>query len=289
MFFILLLLIALQRQRVQPSLDFIARGDDHVDDPNIAMVYFKKAAATTREVPLLALARGKIAETELRMMEEIVTNNPSYERVEHVYYPAVHEDVFAAFDTKDVSVRQNVHDHGVATNIRSNLDALRSKVKATDFEFAKQDVIETIVNLNDQSQAENVLTVLDTLKTHEERETLGLVHAVINQEPDPVIRANMMETLCVQLASGVEAGSVVCKSGRIARMVGALDGMPTSTKNLVPLWIVTNEIGSLAARCRDEGKSPLEFETIALKLYCDDLGYSTHVMGPIVKTYSDAF
>lgn len=108
---------------------------------------------------------------------------------------------------------------------------------------------------------------------------------------------SLAETLAKQLASGVEAGSVVCSSGKISRIVSALDGV-SNEATARPMWMVREELGSLAAKVRenfggddamDEDRAKHEFGNRARQQYIDELGMSPGVVEPLIEEYSYGF
>ena len=169
---------------------------------------------------------------------------------------------------------QNVHDHGVVRSLVATVRALREEVG---------DAAEGLLDVTVQRVRDGVLRadvlppskaraleVLDALgdAPHStlgvgEREALRLVWAKMQTLP-PASRSNAVDTLTEQLASGVESGAIVCSTGKIARVLGALDGLPFPEPAAVrPVWAVAQELMGLAARTREralEGASPAERE-----------------------------
>lgn len=92
-------------------------------------------------------------------------------------------------------------------------------------------------------------------------ELLSVVWSVVKRYA-PVgsaARANMGEVLASQLASGVECDLPVCYTGKMARVVGALDGEVAlleaagvpGVRSTRPAWALREELAALAARVRD--------------------------------------
>jgi len=110
-------------------------------------------------------------------------------------------------------------------------------------------------------------------------------------------RENLVETLAKQLASGVENGGTVCSSGKIARIVSTLDG----TSNIItsrPMWVVREEIASLAAKIReeyasredeDEDVAVRHFEQRVKDEYVEKLGMNPALIEQIVQEYAAGF
>ena len=192
-----------------------------------------------------------------------------------------------------VSDTQNVHDHAVTRGMHK---ALRDMTSSGD---ASEDVTMCILESDASPAAKaDALAVLDTLGTSQhstlgtsEREALDKVWNRIRNLPDEAAR-NAENILVAQLASGVERGHVVCSTGKIARIVSTLDGI-VDEPAIKPMWAVREEIGSLAARVRDEhgdadiGKN--EFKRRAAELYIDELGMSADLVGNIVDAYAVGF
>ena len=204
----------------------------------------------------------------------------------------------AAATTTDA---QNVHDHGVASATRHNLRGLlqacgddRRQLDAAR-ETAIRDAIGRLDGLSasDRSDALHVIGKL-TGDTHSalgasERGALSAVWHAIEATDSAELRANLTETLAKQLASAVEHGSVVCSTGKIARIVGTLEG--TGGVSARPMWAVRDELASLAAQARDEAEGHQAangaeaFARRAREEYVDKLGLSAAVIEPIIAEF----
>lgn len=192
-----------------------------------------------------------------------------------------------------VSDTQNVHDHAVT---RGMYKALRDMTSSGD---ASEDVTMCILESDASPTAKaDALAVLDTLGTAQhstlgtsEREALDKVWNRIRNLPTEAAR-DAENILITQLASGVERGHVVCSTGKIARIVSTLDGL-VDEPTIKPMWAIREEIGSLAARVRDDhgddeaGKN--EFKRRAAELYVDELGMNADLIGNIVDAYAVGF
>ena len=95
------------------------------------------------------------------------------------------------------------------------------------------------------------------------------------------------EVFARQLASAVENGTVVCSTGKIARILGSLDGIDASNA-LKPTWIVREELMGLAAKIRDSGGSADQFKTEATATYTD-LGFSPGLVSAWTDEISAGF
>lgn len=225
---------------------------------------------------------------------------------------------------------QNVHDHAVTQAIDRNLRDLADKFPSLsappvstqplslstspslsdenyeDAEIGRtvRDARRAILGRKDiaadvKRQAVHVLDGLSSAKHSKfgksERESLALVwREVTSDATDEATRGNLVETLAKQLASSIENGQVVCSSGKIARITGALDGVSNQT-GVRPLWAVREEIGSLAAKMRDDPafgsteQGVHAFETAVRRTYIEELGMSPLILEPVIKEYADAF
>lgn len=197
---------------------------------------------------------------------------------------------------------QNVHDHSVVHATRHILENIEKNDKndrnsRPEIESA---LLDSALNDDDKIRA---LAVLDSLttKTHHssfkmtETDALNAVWSKI-QGMDTSMKSNVTETLLHQLASGVENGHVVCSTGKIARFVGALDGIGDNEVKLRPMWAVRDELGTMASKKRGNGEHSeenlqelrREFVDEATALYCTDLGLKPSIMEPLISLYADA-
>ena len=201
--------------------------------------------------------------------------------------------------------KQNVHDHGVTQSMRKTLHDIRKNGHSVDDPCT---VVEEAVLQNESlSDAEKVraLSVLDSMQHNSayehsgigmsEADALGLVWGKI-QSMEGQLRTNTSETLMKQLASAIENGHVVCSSGKVARVVGALDGIGDHATPLRPMWAVRNELGTMASQIRGPGEYSeargeelrREFTNKAKKLYCDELGMKESILNPVIALYANA-
>ena len=206
--------------------------------------------------------------------------------------------------------RQNVHDHGVNTAVARSLHALRAAhpaaVKSDEQQRALERSVDAVLSapMADLAPDEaarvkgDALAVLDRIGAETgrhsvlgvtEREVLSMVWSAIESGPADSTDG-LRETLTKQLASGVERGSVVCSTGRIARVVSALDGSGRLAADLRPMWAVREELGTMAARIRDKGApgGAAAFREEATRLYVEELGLSRDLVAPVIAEYAEA-
>lgn len=196
---------------------------------------------------------------------------------------------------------QNVHDHSVVQTTKKNLEKLRSETPMTRDYSSVEEQVRNIILEKDLSAEErqNALDVLEKLSnnTHSsfnlsEKDTLALVWNNIESTDNHNVKENLKETLAKQLASAYENGHVVCSTGKVARIVGTLDGTKMDTSR--PMWAVKEEIGSLAAKIRDqypedEDRMKQEFERKAKETYVNQLGMKDSIISPIINMYMEGF
>lgn len=231
----------------------------------------------------------------------------------------------AAVDTllQEVAVfepdAQNVHDSAVVSGVASNAQALLRQC-ASGFVDVRKEVSECLsfcaeLTAAQKGDADAVLNALGSAKHSKigcsDLQALQGVWAKIQSTQQPEQRANLIETLGKQLASGVEHGIPVCLTGRIARIVSALDGTEHSTQRIRPLEAVRAELATLAGRVRDDvlkrcstadtaayERGELEgparemkdsFTQQATATYVQELKMATAVIEPLLELYSSVF
>ncbi len=191
---------------------------------------------------------------------------------------------------------QNVHDHGVTAGIAHSLDMLQATAHehppdAPDTRVPVREAVLTSERLTAQ-QKSDALTVLDSISHHphsnpglrSELQALTLVWSRARARPE------IRDLLLLQLADSVmhPGGGVVCSTGKIARIVGALDGA-YDWRSMRPMWAVREELATLAAQTRDAGHGADEFQRAVRKQYVDQLGFSDAILAPIVAQLSQGF
>lgn len=196
---------------------------------------------------------------------------------------------------------QNVHDHSVTHATRHILDSMKRDVQiGSSRPEIESALLDSALHDEDKIRALAVLDSLTTETQHSsfkmtETDALNAVWSKI-QGMDASMKSNVTETLLHQLASGVENGHVVCSTGKIARFVGALDGLGNDEVKLRPMWAVRDELGTMASKKRgneehSEDRSQelrREFVDEATALYCTDLGLKPSIMDPLISLYADA-
>jgi hypothetical protein len=230
--------------------------------------------------------------------------------------------------------QQNVHDHAVTKTLKSNVQALKDAVGTTveDIRTSEGGARATLDRVRELVRGDRELTTAEARDakgvigrlSRDAHETLGvsevgalrLVLKRIDAMPDPRLRADLFHMLAKQLASGTENGTVVCSTGRLARILGTLDGVEEAKLDAVrPMWAVDQEIATLAGRVREEllaRSSPEEraaYETgqpeaLATKAeaamraelrrhvretYVAGLGMSDAILSPLVEKYEAGF
>ena len=182
---------------------------------------------------------------------------------------------------------QNVHDHAVVSTTKKNIENI--KINNKDYRNEIENVLlETDLSDKEKVDALHVLNKLqDTSHSSYNVSEIEVLSGVWNKVKN---NKDHSEILFKQLASGVEHGSVVCSSGKIARIISTLDGIDESITQTRPMWVVREELGNLAARIRNDVPDSLEaakqFEKEATDQYINKLGFKDTIMNPIISEYS---
>jgi hypothetical protein len=173
--------------------------------------------------------------------------------------------------------------------------AALDKLPATGDDSYEKIVDYVLTSDASESVKSDALAVLDTLsnQTHStletsEREALDKIWNAIDGFEDSK-KSDARQILVGQLASGVEDGAVVCSTGKIARIVGTLDGLTPDVPVIKPTWALREEIGTLAAKIRDADGDARAFKNEATRVYVDDLGMKPEIVDAIVDEYSVGF
>lgn len=197
---------------------------------------------------------------------------------------------------------QNVHDHSVSNILKSNIQKLNKKVsRKENHENDISSIIDSILShpeLSDSVKA-NCLTVIDNLNStdkHEtynlsEKEALIMVWNKINdniKKSDKYNKNDSIQILANQLDSSIEHGNIVCSTGKIARIIGTLDGIDDDITPSKPLWVIRDEISNLAAKIRDNNYSNprKEFEESVKNIYIKELNMNDSIINPIIDEYA---
>lgn len=228
--------------------------------------------------------------------EHLIQVQKPESRQQHVQsYPVVPVFVIPSFDFDTPMHRidpQNVHDHGVTQTTSYNIDKLRNEPTggvSTDME----EVVNAILEASDVDENTKVdaLHVIDNLSDSQhsrfnvsEKDTLSMVWGKIRGHEH---RTNLTETLAKQLASGVENGYTVCSSGKIARIVGTLDGVGNET--VKPIWAIKDELANMAVRVRDNSNNKEMFMKQAQDEYITKLGMNPKIIDPLINEYMVGF
>ena len=157
---------------------------------------------------------------------------------------------------------QNVHDHGVMSSLRQNVSRLRTsaggQVPGEDETLIREveDAVHASdISVEDKARASDVLRSLAVDRHSQlglsEQGALRLVwDRILGLAPD--VRANAVGTLGQQLSSAKERGFTVCSTGKMARILGALDGVDGEGPVARPMWAVNEELLTLAAKTRED-------------------------------------
>jgi hypothetical protein len=188
---------------------------------------------------------------------------------------------------------QNVHDHSVTNILKSNIKKLNKDVSHENA-YAIIDAIITHPDVSESVKA-NALNLIENLNSTEkhstyditEKDALMLVWNKINKMNDEKQKQNIIEILAKQLDSGVENGHIVCSTGKIARIIGTLDGIDEDLTPSKPLWAIRDEIANLAAKISNSESlnKKKEFEENVIKTYITELNMNKSIIQPIIDEY----
>jgi hypothetical protein len=179
---------------------------------------------------------------------------------------------------------QNVHDHALLASMRRRISGLDDD-DASDTNAGS--AYERVVDLVLTRESERAFRMLDSLSDQphsslgiSEREALELVWPA-------VVRLGAEDILVSQLESGVERGHVVCSTGKIARILGTLDGLDPEVMR--PMWAVREEIRGLAVQTRDSGGGKSAFLERVFSEYVDGLGMDATIVKKMTDDFSCGF
>jgi len=215
---------------------------------------------------------------------------------------------------------QNVHDSAVTRAVCKNVHTLQRNTNQVNTSHG--DIVDSLSTTQlTASEMQNVKRVIQSLNTADhgtyrtsEQEALQMVWRTLQGIDDPKVRVNAIETLGRQLATAVERGNVVCSSGKIARIVSALDGIDDIKADPIvavrPIAAVQDELHTLAAHIRtqvlrtaalDEQQAyndgtddvlsdtmKTQFALQATNVYCKELGIAPEVLHPLITLSSAA-
>ena len=160
---------------------------------------------------------------------------------------------------------QNVHDHNLLDYAVTGINKLKNLYSGNSSNNSNlRDRI--VSHLNESSlqekQKQNVISVFNKMGTNNKKHSrlnvneLDLLGLTLNRIEDPVntnSKNNMIENLLLNMSSGVEKNTPVCSTGRMMRVLGALD--KTDSENIVelkPSWAVDEELSNIVSSIRDK-------------------------------------
>jgi len=168
---------------------------------------------------------------------------------------------------------QNVHDSMVQRVVNERLKTMVSPQQlATNANVSHSTVqeqfIQELTNTQDLSQQDKdaAMRVVNSLSNanhsrynQSEKDVFQKVWLRIHDPMNADRKNELIKVFAQNLASGVENGSVVCSTGKIVRMMGALDGIDKEYEEkgglLKPEWAIRQEISDKAALIREQFES----------------------------------
>lgn len=150
---------------------------------------------------------------------------------------------------------QNVHSPVVLNSAQKVLESIEMK-NAMTFDECKQCVIDACTKCNvDVQKVQRVLKSFNNqpharFKRSDTEIFITMIQKIQN-ESNETKRNNLMEIICQQLESCIEKGSVVCNTGRIVRILSVYDGVDDTVQQIIPEFVIDQELANLATRVRD--------------------------------------
>lgn len=157
---------------------------------------------------------------------------------------------------------QNVHDSHLQNAAMANLSIIDSS--SPSFQNNLDDIKQIFsshpkLTATEKTNIGRVLNSLDSVYVHSkynktEKQVLESILSRINSDVNRDNKEELIVALGQQLASGVEHGHVVCSTGKIMRMMAALDGLDVGNDlvRLKPKWAIEREIADAAANIRKQ-------------------------------------
>lgn len=214
---------------------------------------------------------------------------------------------------------QNVHDHSISQTTRRNA----AQIVGDGADYDGIELVDCVMDrlreskLSEKEMADAFRVLVSLVPDKIESigcsqlDVLNAVKNKIDGVKDVAVKKNLFETLCKNLASGVERDHVVCSTGKIARIVSTLEGTSLLKNKAVPIEVVRREIGQLASKIRNDvlqeastkdvdayntsstsglsAKMRACFEHEVDETYVAGLGLSPKVLSPIKALYNSEF
>lgn len=152
---------------------------------------------------------------------------------------------------------QNVHETSVVKGITKSISNLQKNIDThIKLEKATHDIRDYINNAQiDEQKKKNAIKTLDACEKNisplmssgvNDSEVLRLVWSRIHHKENADRQNDLKNNLVTALADSVERGSVVCATGRVSHIIGALDKTDANEDivDIKPEWAIREEIGS---------------------------------------------
>jgi hypothetical protein len=218
---------------------------------------------------------------------------------------------------------QNVHDHGVSNILKSNINILKSNINILKSNIP-QNVDDSKGNngnkgnndIDNKDDNKLINNIMDSISSHVELpekikgnallmitnlndenihstyniteiDALKMVWNKIESQENNEQKNNMIEILAKQLDSGIESGHNVCSSGKIARIIGTLDGIDDTMNTSRPMWIIRDEISNIAGKIMNSHSNnpKKEFENTIKHEYIDKLNLDPKIINGIINEF----
>lgn len=220
--------------------------------------------------------------------------------------------------------KQNVHDHAVSQTTKKNVKHIVAADGGVGV-FDRVELIDSVIselkevkNFSDTKLGDSFRVLASLVPDKIESmgcsqlDVLNATFRKIRSVENQSLRANLIETLGNNLASGIEHDHVVCSTGKIARIVSTLEGTDLVENKSVPIEVIRREIGTLAFIVRADVLSEVadsdrnaynscttvhalsdqmkeRFRAQAHETYVVGLGLSPKVLWPLLEVYITEF
>jgi len=216
----------------------------------------------------------------------------------------IHHSVQQKPDAPPVVVRsdpQNSHQHTVVASTRKSLESMDA-LDDTDIIAIVESHIEsnTDEHITDETKAK-ALHALDSINTIESVQFGGVTEQQVLARVWNRAKPEERDRIIQQLASAIENGTPVCHTGKVTRLVSAVD-------NVIPTWQVREILQSEASRIRSsvlDKATPTEIQdynanddaplrqrmidefSSASTAYMNKEGFDAHVLQPTIDAIID--
>lgn len=280
----------------------------YAPDPDVARALFVRAAThpSTRATAMAKMetvkhTRADVTHEDVPLLPEVFAT--------HVITLPVLRDVQ---NPRPATAMQNVHDHAVTRSVKKTLRSLVPQ-QPSSYEQVATDIRRHILEEWEASDAQaktNALNVLDAIMGTDagykldsvgcsEKDAMTKVWGTVSEVDDPELKKNVRDTFIASLADAVDPTALtpVCPTGRVVKMVAALDGTDVAAvHDTVDMYAVRQELMNIAAQVRDSQGDEVDtseikgvFRERVKRDYVDGLGMESDVLEPLIQEMEAGF